>query len=88
MVVAAAEADLLVRGVDAGADRRRLAEVEGRSRDGPQLARGDERRVDGREGVGLELQLVSRIVPSPSPARLKYAWFVRLRTVGASVVAE
>src|SRR5678816_2940766 len=46
MVVTVAVLQLLARLIDARANRRRLAEVERRSRDRRQLARRDERRVD------------------------------------------
>ena len=58
MVVARAVGDLLVVGVDPVADGRELAEVERRAGHGADLAGRDELGVDGREGVGVEHQLV------------------------------
>ena len=49
VIVAAAEANLLVRCADPGAHRDRHAEVERRTGDRRQLARRNERRIDRRE---------------------------------------
>ena len=68
VVVALAELDLLVVGVDARADGSRLAEVERRARDRPQLAGRDQRRVHRRVPVGVDHDLVRRGCPR-RPAR-------------------
>ena len=58
MVVAAAKLQLLVVLADARADGGGVGEIEGRARDGAQLAGGNEACVDGREAVGEDRDLV------------------------------
>ena len=58
VVVTVAVLQLLVRLIDARANRRRLAEVERRSRDRRQSARRDERRVDSDVAVRVDRQHV------------------------------
>ena len=41
----------------------------------------------GRELVGVKRQFMAENVAAAWPARLKYEWLVRLRTVSLSVVA-
>src|SRR5215468_2787338 len=58
VVIARAELQLFVAFVDPRADTGRPREVQGRALDGPQLTGGNRRRVDRREAVGVDRQIV------------------------------
>lgn len=62
VVVAEAVAQLLVVGVDVTAYGFGGAEIEGGAFDGAYLAAGHERAVDGREGVGVDVDFVAENV--------------------------
>src|SRR6266508_358617 len=62
VIVAGAVAELRMVRVDAGANRDRLAEVEWRAINRRELARGNERGIEGREAVRIERELVTEDV--------------------------
>lgn len=66
VVVAVAVAELFEIGIEARPDRCRTAEIHRRAFDGHQAAGGDERRIDGREEIGGDHQLM---VVDRRPAR-------------------
>src|SRR5438067_10436387 len=91
VVVAFAVAELLVLGVDAPADRGRTAELERRAFDRRQLAGRNERRVDRREPIGVDRQLVPQDVAVPLAREVEVAVLRQVdwrRFVGRCVVAD
>src|SRR5438034_8743942 len=62
VIVAGREAQLLVAGIDARADRRGVPEIERRAVDGCEIARGDQRRAYRREPIGVDRQAVAEDV--------------------------
>ena len=62
MVVAFAELDLLIVGIDARADGGGLGEIERRAGDGLQFAGGDQVGVHGGEAVGIDHDFVAQDV--------------------------
>ena len=91
VIVAAAAANLLVVGVDARADRRRLPEVERRAGDRRELAGRDQRGVDRREAIGVERQPVLQDVAASFAGQVEVAVLRqvdRRRLVGRRFVFE
>src|SRR5690606_26321983 len=62
VVVPAAELDLLVVGIDAGPDRGLRAEIERCAFDARELARRNERSIDGRVAIRIDRELVTEHV--------------------------
>src|SRR5690349_9658851 len=91
VIVPTTVAELLVLRVDAGADRGRGAEVERRSRHAPDLARGDQRGVDRREGIGIEREHVAEDIAVALPGQVEVAVLREVdwrRPVGRALIVE
>lgn len=87
MVIAVTELDLRMLAFETVANGMSVAEIEGRTLDRHKLTKGMRLPSTGVMASAQMRMLSSLIVESPSPARLKNEWLVKLMTVGLSVVA-